>query len=97
MIPASRLRTLLAVSVCSLGSVVHLSAGVQIADAEHGGAITSTNGMIVFGLGRGPNTAAHFRGAGQEFVLGFLEAAVRDTTGHQRVARNLQHILSKQP
>jgi hypothetical protein len=65
--------------------------------AENGGAITATNGMIVFGLGRAPNTTAHFRGAGQEFVLGFLEAAVRDTTGHQRIARILQHILSNQP
>jgi hypothetical protein len=65
--------------------------------AQDGGALTSTNGMIVFGLGRGPNTSAHFRGAGQEFVLGFLEDTAQDAAAHQRIAVAIQTALSKQP
>jgi CubicO group peptidase (beta-lactamase class C family) len=65
--------------------------------AEHSGAITATNGMTVFGLGRGPNTSAHFRGAGQEFVLGFLEETAKAAAAHQRIAGAIQTALSKRP
>ena len=65
--------------------------------AQDGGAIASANGMIVFGLGRGPNTSAHFRGAEQEFVLGFLEDTVQDAAAHQRIAGAIHQALSKQP
>jgi hypothetical protein len=65
--------------------------------AADGGAITATNGMIVFGLGRGPNTTAHFRGAGQEFVVGLLEDTAKDAAAHQRIAVAIQTALSKQP
>ena len=65
--------------------------------AENGGAITATNGLIVFGLGRGPNTTAHFRGTGHAFVLGFLEGAAKDTAAHQRLATTIQRTLSDKP
>jgi len=65
--------------------------------AENGGAITATNGMIVFGLGRGSNTTAHFRGAGQEFVLGFLEDPAKDAAAHRRIAATIHQTLSTKP
>jgi hypothetical protein len=64
--------------------------------AENGGALTSTNGMIVFGLGRGPNTTAEFRGAGREFLLGFREMTVTNTAAHQRLANAIQSTVSQQ-
>jgi hypothetical protein len=66
--------------------------------AEKGGAIAATNGMIVFGLGRGPNGAAQFRGAGQEFILGFAEPGVVDAGAHRRTARAIeQHLTVRTP
>ena len=61
--------------------------------AENGGAITATNGMIVFGLGRGPNTSAHFRGAGQEFILGFAERAAKTAEDHAHIATSIETVI----
>jgi hypothetical protein len=40
---------------------------------ESGGAADSQDGMLVFGMGRGPRSAPLLRGAGQRFTIGFLE------------------------
>jgi hypothetical protein len=65
--------------------------------AENGGAITSTNGTIVFGFGRGPNTIAQLRGAGQEFTVGLLEVIPTNATTHRRISTAIQSIVFLQP
>lgn len=47
--------------------------------------LDAPDGMIVFGFGRGEK-GPELRGAGQKFVLGFLEGAVKDEPAHARVA-----------
>ena len=47
--------------------------------------LDSPDGMIVFGFGRGEN-GPELRGAGQKFVIGFVEGLVKDGPAHARVA-----------
>jgi len=46
--------------------------------------LDAPDGMIVFGFGRGPDGSL-LRGAGQRFVLGFIEESVKDKPAHARV------------
>jgi hypothetical protein len=62
---------------------------------ENGGAISSSDGMVVFGLGRGPGTTAHFEGPGQEFTLGLLEMTVQDERGHAEARRRIESALGE--
>jgi hypothetical protein len=48
--------------------------------------LRAADGMVVFGFGRGPGARPQFRGAGESFVLGFVESAVKDGAGHAVVA-----------
>jgi len=47
--------------------------------------LDAPDGMIVFGFGRGEK-GPELRGAGQKFVLGFVEETVKDGPAHARVA-----------
>lgn len=47
--------------------------------------LDSTDGMAVFGFGRGPNGPL-LNGAGQRFVLGFVEKSVKKPNHHWRLA-----------
>ena len=58
--------------------------------SSEGGAATATDGMVVFGFGRGPGTRPQFRGAGQRFTVGLLEASVTDAADHARVAEQIR-------
>jgi hypothetical protein len=49
--------------------------------------LRSDDGMVVFGFGRGPSGKPQFRGAGQKFVLGFVEQFVRDSEAHAECER----------
>jgi hypothetical protein len=60
---------------------------------EDGGSITSRDGMVVFGLGRGPGTKPLFRGAGQEFILGLVEINVRDQADHDELHGRIEAAL----
>jgi hypothetical protein len=60
--------------------------------AENSGAIAATNGMIVFGFGRGPNGASQFRGAEQEFVFGFAPGAARTAKDHAPLATTIEAL-----
>lgn len=46
--------------------------------------LDAPDGMVVFGFGRGEK-GPQLRGAGQRFVLGFVEGQVKDQTAHERV------------
>ena len=58
--------------------------------SSEGGAATAADGMVVFGFGRGPGTRPQFRGAGQRFTVGLLEASVTDAADHARVAEQIR-------
>jgi len=63
--------------------------------AQNQGDITSSDGMIVFGFGRGENTTPQLRGAVHEFVLGLLDARVNNQSDHERVQREIEsHLLT---
>lgn len=62
-----------------------------------GGAIDSPDGMIVFGLGRGPGAKPLFRDAGVEIVAGFLETKVLTAGAHDRVAALIEAELAAKP
>ncbi|MEQ2007859.1 MAG: hypothetical protein ABMA26_13765 [Limisphaerales bacterium] len=48
--------------------------------------LDAPDGMVVFGFGRGPGGKPQFRGAGQRFVLGLVEGAVKDAASHAQLA-----------
>jgi hypothetical protein len=62
-----------------------------------GGAADSPDGMIVFGLGRGPGTQPQFRDAGVEIVAGLVETAVLDTRDHEALAAAIEAELAGEP
>lgn len=49
--------------------------------------LEAPDGMVVFGFGRGPGGKPQFRGAGQKFVLGLVEGAVKDSAAHAQLAQ----------
>jgi CubicO group peptidase (beta-lactamase class C family)/sugar phosphate isomerase/epimerase len=57
------------------------------------GALTSPDGMIVFGFGRGKD-GAQFREP-RQFLIGLHEAPVRDAAGHGRAARAVSALLAE--
>jgi hypothetical protein len=61
--------------------------------SSDGGAATAPDGMLVFGLGRGPNTTPQFRGAGVRITVGLLETGVVDETDHERAAALIEARL----
>lgn len=63
--------------------------------ASDGGAIDSPDGMVVFGLGRGPGTTSHFQGAGQEIIVGFVEATARNPTDHDALAGIIENEIAE--
>ncbi len=60
-----------------------------------GGAVDSPDGMVVFGLGRGPGTAPQFREAGVEIVAGFVEKRPVDTSDHEALAAVIESELKR--
>jgi hypothetical protein len=61
--------------------------------SSDGGAATAPDGMLVFGLGRGPNTTPQFRGAGVRITVGLLETGVVDEADHERAAALIEARL----
>jgi hypothetical protein len=61
--------------------------------SRDGGAATAPDGMVVFGLGRGPDTEPQFRGAGIRVTVGLLETGVVDEADHERVAALIEARL----
>jgi hypothetical protein len=61
---------------------------------SRGGAVDSRDGMVVFGLGRGPGTRPQFRDAGIEIVVGFIERQVSDAQAHEGLAKIIEAQLS---
>jgi hypothetical protein len=57
-----------------------------------GGAVDSPEGMVVFGLGRGPGTVPQFRDAGVEIEAGFIETEPGDPD-HQALAAAIEAKL----
>lgn len=64
------------------------------------GAVSSADGMLVFGFGRAAKAKPLITGAGHQFTLGLIEL---ETTGkpnaetHQRISRHITDVLSKVP
>lgn len=49
--------------------------------------LDAPDGMVVFGFGRGPGGKPQFRGAGQRFVIGLVEGAVKDGSASARLTQ----------
>lgn len=64
---------------------------------DNRGAVTASDGMVVFGFGRGPGTQPLLRGAGQRFTVGLLEQGVASTADHAAVAARIERTLAGQP
>lgn len=64
---------------------------------SNGGAVDSPDGMIVFGLGRGPGTRPQFRDAGIEIVTGLVETAVLEARDHDALAAVIEAELAGEP
>lgn len=62
--------------------------------SSEGGAATAPDGMVVFGLGRGPGTQPLLRGAGQRFTVGLLELGVASEKDHAAVAARIESLLA---
>lgn len=62
--------------------------------ASKGDLMTAENGMTVFGLGRDHGSKGMLRGAGQEFIVGFLEQKATDGAAHARIAAAIEQILA---
>jgi hypothetical protein len=58
--------------------------------SQNSGAIQSTDGMCVFGFGRGENSQPQLRDSGQQFSIGFLRR-----TGHAALAAQLNKLATK--
>jgi hypothetical protein len=56
--------------------------------------IRSTDGMVVFGFGRGAGAKPLMRESGVRFNIGFVEAKVETAADHRRVARVIEAMLS---
>jgi hypothetical protein len=54
----------------------------------------ATNGMVVFGFGRGPQKQTLLSGVGPEFIVGFIEEVAADSAGHARVKREIERHLA---
>lgn len=61
--------------------------------SSDGGSIDSNDGMVVFGFGRGPGTKPLFRGAGQEFTIGFIELDDDSYVGTKKGHAYLREII----
>ncbi|MBI5772947.1 MAG: hypothetical protein HZA89_04280 [Verrucomicrobia bacterium] len=57
--------------------------------------LEAPDGMVVFGFGRGPGGKPQFRGAGQRFVLGLVEGAVKDASVHAQLAQAADRWLQQ--
>lgn len=53
------------------------------------GAATARDGMIVFGMGRGPKATPLLKGAGLEFTVGLLERGVKTPKDHRAAASGI--------
>ncbi|MFT4586894.1 MAG: hypothetical protein ACI9VS_000245 [Candidatus Binatia bacterium] len=53
----------------------------------------SADGMIVFGMGRAPKAKPVLKGAGLEFTVGLIEAAVKTSKEHDAVASTIEAQL----
>jgi hypothetical protein len=55
--------------------------------------LNAPDGMVVFGFGRGPGGTKHLRGAGKQFVVGFVSGAVTDAAAHARLAKTAEQWI----
>lgn len=61
--------------------------------SSDGGAAIAEDGMIVFGMGRGPKATPVLKGAELEFSVGLIEKVVRSPEDHQAVASVIESDL----
>ncbi len=69
----------------------HIDTFSYLGNSEQG--INSTDGMVVFGFGRRANAEPMLTETNNRFVFGFLHKRVRNESGHDSVAKDIQGYL----
>ena len=65
--------------------------------SSDGGAATAPDGMVVFGLGRGPETKPQLRGAGGRVTVGLLETGPSGPGAHEAIAALIEAAVAGEP
>jgi hypothetical protein len=65
--------------------------------SSDGGAASASDGMVVFGFGRGPETTPQLRGAGARVTVGLLETRPGAPGAHAAIATFVEAALAGEP